>query len=459
MKSQNRLLALLGVFAFAAIGLGLILYYQALPTKQGFPVTGGTVSTPGLVAYYQFDGNAHDATVNNNNGTVYQWSSSSSGWGPTTTATVTVPNPAYETGKKGQALKFNGTGLFVKAPPTTSLAVKGAMTISAWIKKGSGTNFQAIAAGNAISYFFGLNSGKKTSLLLDKDGSSPSWDLAQVINSSALNADWTYVAATFSTTPDSFGNRAEIYFNGVRKKGDPGNPGNIFVPTTGKNALTIGGAYPNGISPNYWFDGALDELKIYNRALTEADIKSEYCQNSPTSSICQTTTSSSAATTSGSATTTSVPSGPYAIDLTPNPEVIPADGKSKSKILAIVSDIAKGTPVQDVEVAFTTDNGTLSDNQVKTNATGQAETELTSSNSNGMANVTATVGIYNETISVEFEKIPSPTTQPNQPSQPSSPWTLVSTGGKIGLIILLAIAATVLIYLIIKKKTIQQNKK
>jgi Concanavalin A-like lectin/glucanases superfamily len=75
-----------------------------------------------------------------------------------------------------------------------------------------------------------------------------------------LNA-WTHLAATFD------GATLTLYVNGTQAASLAAG-GNI---ATSAGALRIGG---NNIWPE-WFSGQIDEVRIYNRALSPAEIQSD----------------------------------------------------------------------------------------------------------------------------------------------------------------------------------------
>ncbi len=81
-----------------------------------------------------------------------------------------------------------------------------------------------------------------------------------------LSTSWHYIAVTFD------GSRIKVYVDGALEK-DVNAPGTItkiddslFIGTTG-----------SGLSPNSnWYYGLIDEVRIYNRALSAEEIKAIY---------------------------------------------------------------------------------------------------------------------------------------------------------------------------------------
>ena len=77
--------------------------------------------TDGLVAYYPFDGNAIDASGNNNNGTEYS-------------------GIEYKLGIKGDAASFDGVNDYIRVPSYPSLNPVNQLSISFWVKVDGFTN-------------------------------------------------------------------------------------------------------------------------------------------------------------------------------------------------------------------------------------------------------------------------------------------------------------------------------
>jgi hypothetical protein len=78
------------------------------------PSGGSSTLSHGLVAYYPFDGDANDASGNNNNGTA-------------------VNNPTYTTGQIGQAMSFDGTTQYAYIASTPANLDLTTFTVSTWV--------------------------------------------------------------------------------------------------------------------------------------------------------------------------------------------------------------------------------------------------------------------------------------------------------------------------------------
>ena len=114
--------------------------------------------------------------------------------------------------------------------------------------------FRLFREGNGTEQRIKLNVGT---------GSTESWNDGGVIDVTA--GEWVHVAFTISQT------ETKIYFNGIEM-----NTGTLAAPIdwTGVGSLTIGAG---GETFSYWDhlsdNSDLDELRIFNKALTQADIQ------------------------------------------------------------------------------------------------------------------------------------------------------------------------------------------
>jgi hypothetical protein len=208
-----------------------------------------TVTPPssGLVGAWGFD-EASGSTVGDRSGKANN--------GTITGATRTT------TGKFGGALSFSGTGKWVTVPDSTSLHLTTGLTIEGWMNptaNGAGS-WRAMAVKETAG-------GLSWALYPFGDAGFPS---AHVFTTSelwargptkpALNA-WTHVAATYD------GTTIRLYINGVQAATAP-QTGALIAST---QPLRFGGDAPWG----EWFQGSLDELRVYNRALTAAEVQTD----------------------------------------------------------------------------------------------------------------------------------------------------------------------------------------
>jgi PKD repeat protein len=206
--------------------------------------TGGGTGSSGLVASYSFEETSGsqvvDASGNANNGTIS---------GATRIAA----------GRFGRALKFNGKSDWVTVDHSASLNLTKGMTLEAWVYPTASTSTPATIlikeASRTASYRIYTNqSGGKPTSIINIGGGMKTLSGGSTL---PLNT-WSHVAATYD------GSTQKLYVNGALV-GSRSQSGSIDT-STGK--LRIGG---NSIW-GYFFAGYIDEVRIYNRALSAAEI-------------------------------------------------------------------------------------------------------------------------------------------------------------------------------------------
>lgn len=233
-------------------------------TLNVIPLPQDLANTDGLVAYFPFNNNGNDESGNGNNGTLY---------GATSTADRnSLPNSAYS---------FNGVGNYVAidgAVPT-SLQIQNEISISAWvyITQYPATNgFWNIAgSGSDASGFNGasiLVAGKR----FPEDSKSAPGNLTFRIGNGSLYEtkttsvvplnQWVHVVATRKANESG-----KIYFNGVLQSSST-NAWSGQIAYTGSQFM-IGKQVDYS---NRFFNGKIDEVRIYNRALDAPEVTNLY---------------------------------------------------------------------------------------------------------------------------------------------------------------------------------------
>jgi hypothetical protein len=178
--------------------------------------------------------------------------------GCTKTATVTVnPTPSL----LGNSLNFDGTNDYITVPASSSLNITGPVSISAWVKRQtSGKDICIVgkddfAAGTGYSlWIYGATDNHKISFRFGNRGCRSS--------SSVPLDEWTHVAATYD------GTTTNVYINGVLSNSCSG----ILAPTANSANLYIGTPQDNVGDSRYNFLGSIDNVAIYNTAVSASDI-------------------------------------------------------------------------------------------------------------------------------------------------------------------------------------------
>jgi len=159
---------------------------------------------------------------------------------------------------QGAALNFDGVDDNVSIPNNAVFNITDAITIESWIKTtGSPTNEQYIVTKNENSYYVALNvAGAVGQAGFYLDGVSSSW---LYTNSNTLNDNnWHHIACTYD------GSTMSIYVDGVLDNS---------IAITGTINTGIDNVYLGCRDNNQFFQGSMDEFRIWNRALCAVEIQ------------------------------------------------------------------------------------------------------------------------------------------------------------------------------------------
>ena len=217
-------------------------------------------TVPGLVAAYSFDEGA---------GTTVGDASGAGNTGTLVNATWTA------TGKYGKALVFNGTSARVTVNDAVSLRLTTAMTLEAWVNPSTVTGAwrDVIYKGNDNYYLEGTSS--------PNGAPAAGGTFGTTYGTGPLAANtWTHLAVTYDRTT------LRLYVNGVQVS-SVAQTGSIATST---NSLQIGGDSIYG----QYFQGMIDEVRVYNVARTAAQIQTD--MSTPIGSVTPDTTPPSAPT-------------------------------------------------------------------------------------------------------------------------------------------------------------------
>ncbi|WP_461521653.1 DUF2341 domain-containing protein, partial [Porticoccus sp.] len=223
-------------------------------TEDSNTVTWNPPAPQGLVGYWNFDEGmgeqAFDLSGNGNHATL----------------TNTTLAADWVEGNTGQALNFTGTEDYVEVPYSDELKLDGDFTITLWNKPDSvDTRTRVIAQyGNTQ---WGTNGD---GWMINQYGDDLYWYYqSSGPTSGAANVfavgEWAHIA--ISRSGDTF----TLYVDGVQKDQDTRNTTtNPFTPL-GNHSLYFGSG---AASQNH--DGALDDVRIYDKALTAGEIDAVY---------------------------------------------------------------------------------------------------------------------------------------------------------------------------------------
>jgi len=199
------------------------------------------------IAYWRFNegsGNiAYDSSGNNNNGTIY--------------------GATWVNGVIGKALSFDGVDDYVKVPNSASLNISGPITILAWVYVTKLNVDQKICSKQSPGYKLGIYTNNKVEFEI-RNPSGTAYLNRDVAGGTVLEANkWYFVGGWW----DGSEIRSIVNGNFERPYSYTGSLG------TTTNPLTIGG---ESFTSGFWFNGIIDEVRIYNRALTAEEIANTY---------------------------------------------------------------------------------------------------------------------------------------------------------------------------------------
>jgi hypothetical protein len=222
--------------------------------NAGQPPPGSPVGS--ALAYWKFD-EGRGTTANNagNQG------SALNGTLTNMAAVVTTDSGWTNSGKFNKAIKLDGSNDYVLVGNQTAIQTFNTLTISGWIKADTFAtgDLNVIYYKDTSGFYFGVNDNK-----LRFRSSDLTSDLTETTTNLSTGV-WTHVAATYD------GATVKLYVNG-REEVSEAATGTISENTI--NA-TIGAF---GTSSNF-FDGTIDELKLYDSALTAQQIQLDYNQS------------------------------------------------------------------------------------------------------------------------------------------------------------------------------------
>ena len=207
---------------------------------------------PGLVATYHMDGDWNDASGNGNHGTPYG-------------------EPVFDAGSKYGSYSggFSGSN-FVDLGDGESLKITTAVTIAAWINPNtvSGTQFVAgrpystSSSWNSpwVGWHIGVRNGRMASWI-NINGVDREYDAGTI-----TAGQWHYIVMTYD------GTWRKSYINGVNVYSSDTYAGSISFVGNPRTVIGVRSSTARG----EYFNGLMDEVSIYDRALSVEEIQALY---------------------------------------------------------------------------------------------------------------------------------------------------------------------------------------
>jgi hypothetical protein len=196
--------------------------------------------------FLPLEGNANDASGNDNNGV--------------------VSGAKLASGKFGQCYNFNGTSSYIEIPYSASTRPTYDMTLCAWA---SAANWQQTSNQRMIScyktggWYLGNTS---TNIIFNVRCGTADYNC--YISASSIAIGWHHIAAVKS------GRYIYLYIDGIMvADNDMGDAKAISYAYN--NSLMLGVAAGTGTSPDnvYFYNGLIDDVMIFNIALSSGNIR------------------------------------------------------------------------------------------------------------------------------------------------------------------------------------------
>ena len=221
-------------------------------------VTWGTLNNLDslLVAYYPFNGNANDVSGNGNHGTVYGAVLTQDRW--------SNPNKAYY---------FDGVDDYIDVGNNTTLKPQLPVSFSFWINYAVFSTKIPIftnnydTTNNYLGIWSDVDPSSKISISFSDGGPiGPTSRRTKRSSTVTQGGVWFHVVGIIRDSQDM-----DIYINGVNDNGTYDGSGgalayNMMPANIGRKDFATFG-------PPWYFNGTIDELRLYNRELSSAEVQ------------------------------------------------------------------------------------------------------------------------------------------------------------------------------------------
>lgn len=231
----------------------LILIAICFTQCHTFTTTWDSTLSNGLVAYYPFDGNANDESGHNLHGEI-----------------IGAVLSEDRFGNESSSYYFDGFDDYINIGNSSLLNIRNNLSISVWVKGRasdhvSKESFAGIVAKGALRpYGLGIDNGDR---LIFGIASSSDYYESRLTGIETDPSQWMHYVGVFES-----GKSIRLYINGLEVRNNISSiPSQI---DSSEYELWIGtrAHSKSPYKPRYFFRGNIDELKIYNRALSLSEI-------------------------------------------------------------------------------------------------------------------------------------------------------------------------------------------
>jgi hypothetical protein len=199
-----------------------------------------------LMGHWALDGDAMDNSYYEGDGTVHG-------------------APAWDSTEYiGGSMIFDGTDDYIEIQDYTGISGANSRTVAAWI------NADPEAAGVIVDWGESVDGGKWRFMLSNGTLRVNVQGSVKIGTADLRGAGWHHIAAVFENdgTPDV--NDIKFYIDGVEDPTEAATP--MTINTTSNQNVLIG-AILIGTTPFQLFEGQIDDVRIYNRALDVSEIQ------------------------------------------------------------------------------------------------------------------------------------------------------------------------------------------
>jgi len=259
----------------------LPLVYPNNPPTQTQPLlnstTGNNLTTDNLTVYnqstYDADGDSvkniinwykNDTSISVLNmpfegGSNSSWTKDYSGFGNNGTVINAVWNSSGGYDGKG-AYEFDGDGDYIDCGTSDIFNITTNLTICLWVKRaGSFGNYQGLVSKGHLDYWYII--GFTNTNLLEFRSTSTARTYS---NSAIIDTNWHHYCGRYN------GSYTHLFVDGVKQNDED------YVPSPiGSNLNLVIGRYYADYS-NYYFNGTIDDVSVYNYSLSAEQIKALY---------------------------------------------------------------------------------------------------------------------------------------------------------------------------------------
>jgi len=195
------------------------------------------------VLHFNLDTNTSDASGNENNGSV-------------------VGTPLFTSGQVGGAFSFDGAS-YIDVSSSNSIDLGEDYSMSLWVNPDALPTWQCLVErGTSASNRMGLWLNSEQITFETSNNGGNWWNTSNIM----ATGQWQHIVAVHEGTTDT----ESIYVNGVLIGSQAGRT--IDTPNVGSLSVGSSPAYSN----DYKYSGQMDDVRIYNKALTQTDILDLY---------------------------------------------------------------------------------------------------------------------------------------------------------------------------------------